>query len=64
MPAPAESPVPQWSAPVAAQAPAPSWPPAMQSPMMGEMQGTGLPSAHFNAGVNLNTGLPPKRAPG
>jgi hypothetical protein len=67
MSAPAEAPVPQWSpAPVAAQAPAPApaWPPAPQHSMMGEMPGTGMPAPGFNAGLNLNTGLPPKRAPG
>lgn len=66
VPTPAAAPGPQWSpapmpAPMPAPAPvvAPAWPPAPPSPMTGgEMPGMGMPSA------NLNTGLPPKRAPG
>ncbi|WP_395742953.1 hypothetical protein [Prosthecobacter sp.] len=70
MPAPVVAQVPQWSpapmaapvpAPAPAPAPQPSWPPAPPSPMLGEMPGMGMPAGSLN---NLNTGLPPKRAPG
>jgi len=61
-PAPAAPPVQQWSPPpVVAQSPAtpPAWPPAPpQSPVLGDLPRTSMPSPQ------PNPGLPPKRAPG
>lgn len=61
-PAPADVPVTHWTP--AAQPPAPAWPPSPPSPMMGELPASGMPASSLNAGLNLNTQLPPKRAPG